>query len=230
MSVENNSSPLTKKRRKISTVEYKKRVKRGLNTISSIIYRVILSRKKIILDVLEEIKLRNIEVVTRKSFKNERVYEYREIHKKYSSFNSKTEPSTEIEQQVFDNTDLDYYFLEKLEKMRDNGVQEEYDLIAQEEQYSLERADQSLSNEGYCSNNEQPGNKGSKRILQNINKGSKDMGNGILADYEEEEEVYYCKNGDIMKTMKKNPNSVHSFDEMGNSSILTMELKSLLKE
>jgi hypothetical protein len=34
----------------------------------------------------------------------------------------------------------------------------------------------------------------------------------------------------MSKTLKMHPNSVKSFDEMGNSSVLTMELKSLLKD
>lgn len=62
------------------------------------------------------------------------------------------EPSTDFELQVFDKTDLDYYFLEKLERIRDNGIKdEEYNLIEQEEKFSLERADQSDDEFGYLS-------------------------------------------------------------------------------
>ena len=223
-------SPCSKKKKKINKATYVKMWKEGLDTVSNIVSRVVLSRKKIVWDILEEIKMSKVDMATRRKSENleDQLYDH---EAKCSRDNSKTEPSTELEQQAFDKTDLDYYFLERLEKMRDCGIKdEEYDLIEQEEKFSLERADQSFDDNGYHSDNENTNSHSSEQIFANINKGPKDLGNGILANYEEEEQVFYCKNGDIIETMRKNPNSVKSCDEMGNSSVLTMELKYLLKE
>jgi hypothetical protein len=116
-----------------------------------------------------------------------------------------------LEPQVFDKSDLDYYFLERLEKMRDCGVKEDdYNLIEQEEKFSLERADNSF-----------------------------DEDQGYLSDYEGQ----YENENDISQHSEKKikqieedkhaediPNSIRLFAETSNSSVLTIELKSLLKD
>jgi len=116
-------SPQIKKRKKVDSNTYKKRCSKGLNQISNVISRVVLSRKKIIWDVLEEIRANQIDINISPD-KSNRSLEYSSVHRKSPSGrsshqNSKTEPSTEVEAQVFDKIDLDYYFLERLEKMRD---------------------------------------------------------------------------------------------------------------
>lgn len=60
------NSPLTKKCRKIDPATYKKRCSKGMNLISNVISRVILSRKKIIWDVLEEIRASKLSIKTNK--------------------------------------------------------------------------------------------------------------------------------------------------------------------
>jgi hypothetical protein len=93
--------------------------------------------------VLEEIRFSKISIKNKGSRKSLEITQ---------DNRAKTEPSTDFDKQVFDKTDLDYYFLEKLEQIRDNGVKdEEYNLIEQEEKFSLERADQSDEDLGYLS-------------------------------------------------------------------------------
>lgn len=150
---------------------------------------------------------------------------------KSPSMNEKTEPSTEIDQQVIDKTDLDYYFLEKLEQMRDKGIKdEEYDLIEQNEKYSLERDDTRFEEEEYHSDNDKSENNASERLVSKLNRGSKDLGNGILADYEEEEQVYFCQDGDLREQLHQNRMSLRSVEDIGDSSVYTLELKSILKD
>jgi hypothetical protein len=241
----NLHSPLVKKRKKIDAVTYRKRCNKGLNMISNVISRVVLSRKKIIWDVLEEIRTSKVGICERKYSKDynddfSNNFGYKIPESKFSTQNSKTEPSTEIEQQVFDKTDLDYYFLERLERMRDQGIKEEdYNLIEQEEKFSLERAENSFDEDlGYLSDYENQysidntynSQHSEKRVKKATHKGSKKISNGVYADYEEEDQVYFCDKGDLEKTLKRHPNSIQTFDDMGNSSVLTMELRSLLKD
>ncbi len=143
----NLNKPLMKPKKKISKTQYRKKVKQGLSMITNTLSRVELSRKKIIWDGLEEIRISKIGIkIRKKSLEKELDLT---ISNKPSSAVGKTEPSTEIDQQVIDKTDLDYYFLERLEQMRDRGVKdEEYDLIERNEKYSLERDDMSYEEMG----------------------------------------------------------------------------------
>ncbi|CAI2361252.1 unnamed protein product [Moneuplotes crassus] len=215
--------------KKVDKEAYLKRCKQGLNVVSNILSRVELSRKKIIWDVLEEIRISETDkIICRKSLEKD---SDSKSMLKSPSMNEKTEPSTEIDQQVIDKTDLDYYFLEKLEQMRDKGIKdEEYDLIEQNEKYSLERDDTRFDEAGYPSDHEKSDNNVSERLISKLNRGSKDLGNGILADYEEEEQVYYCQDGDLREQVHQNPMSLKSVEDRGDSSVYTLELKSILKD
>ena len=90
------------------------------------------------------------EYISEETFENVPYYK----HSKMAELkNSRTEPSTEVEAQNFDKTDIDYYFIDRLEKMRDLGVKDEdYALIEQEETFSIERNADSFDEEiGYVS-------------------------------------------------------------------------------
>jgi len=115
----------TPKKKKMDPVAYRKRVHKGLKIISNVISRVVLSRRKAIWDILENTSSSWLEISRSSEISKRGVYD-RIV---------KTEPSTEVEVQVFDKTDLDYYFMDRLEQMRDDGVKEdEYALIEREEQ------------------------------------------------------------------------------------------------
>ena len=209
------------------------------------ISRVNLSRKKIIWDVLEEIRFSKISIRDQKIIDPlDQIDSYspesnsKSEEGKLSLINSKTEPSTEIEHQAIDKSDLDYYYLERLERMRDMGVREEdYSLIEQEEKYSIEQDCSSEGDLGYDSDKESEysdsytrSHPSETKIRKTVNTGSKNLGNGQYAEYEEEEQVYYCSQGDLERTLRRHPNSIKTYDDLGNSSVLTMELKSLLRE
>lgn len=219
---------IKRRKKKVSKEAYKKRCKQGLNTISNILSRVELSRKKIIWDVFEEIRISKIGIkVRRKSLENEISLK---SDAKPSSVLGKTEPSTEISQQVIDKTDLDYYFLEKLEQMRDRGIKdEEYDLIERNEKYSLER-DDSFDEIGYNSDIDRSKSEiDTEKISRKLSRGSKDFGDGNMGEYEEEEKVYLCKNPNL-QALEEKLGGLKQFDDKGNSSVYTLELKSILKD
>lgn len=194
-------------KKKLDAKTVRVRFQRGIETISNIISRVNLSRTKIIWDVLEEIRFSQISVKERKSLtalENTEGHSVVALNKssdcKLSPYNSKTETSAELEQQVIDKTDLDYYYIERLEKMRDLGIREEdYSLIEQEEKFSLEKADTSEEEDlGYVSDSEDQysGNHSysqdsERKVRQSVHTGNKNLGNGDFAEYEEEEQVYF---------------------------------------
>mmetsp|Transcript_3782 Transcript_3782/g.3166 ORF Transcript_3782/g.3166 Transcript_3782/m.3166 type:complete len:163 (-) Transcript_3782:233-721(-) len=141
--------------------------------------------------------------------------------------NSQTLPSSEIEQQVSEMTDHNYYDLQRLEEMRDKGFRdEEYDRIEQEEKLNLKRFDLSDDDLGYLSDNECSNSQFSEERYTNSRKGSQDLGDGL--HFEDEEQAYYCEKGDLKETLN-NPNCIRSYDDMGNSSVFTMELNSILR-
>ena len=231
--------------KKLDLTTFSKKLQRSSEIILNVISRVNLSRKKIIWDILEEIRFSKISIKDQKNINKSKELENYSPESnnvsdegKLSLINSKTEPSTEIEQQIIDKTDLDYYYLERLERMRDMGVREDdYSLIEQEEKYSIEQDNSSDGDLGYDSDNESQfsdnytrSHPSETKIRKSINTGSKNLGNGKYAEYEEEEQVYFWSKGDLESTLKRHPNSIKTFDDLGNSSVLTMELKSLLKE
>lgn len=195
--------------------------------ISNTISRVILSRRKVIWDIFEEIRFMDTDI-----FAHKRSKEYSKLNNSQRD-NSKTEPSTEIEPQVFGKTDLDYYFIERLERMRDMGVREEdYNLIAQEEKFSLERAERSEDEDlGYVSDNENH----SSDFISDEQQHSQRRDSSPLKylckiNENNDDQLYLYNTEDLQEAIRLNPHSVMSIDEFGNSSILTIELKSLLKD
>lgn len=239
-----------RKKRKIDSKTYRKRCAKGLDIITTIISRAVDSRKRIILDVFEELRHSNIyphesqQRTNGNQASNKACALQKSLKGNLSKQNSRTEPSTEVEHQVFDKTDLDYYFLERLEKMRDMGVREEdYALIEQEEKFSLERAENSYEDDlGYLTDSEPQqsdsvdsnevnlSQNSEKPVKKSKRTGSRELNNGRHANYEEDEQVYFGKKGDIETMLKNNPSYHKTYDDMGNSSVITLELKSLLKD
>jgi len=236
LSMTNIPTTLERPKKKLSKEEYIKRWKQGLNTISNIISRVELSRKKTIWDVLEEMRISKVGIIVRRKS----VQEELELKKanKSSSMNEKTEPSTEIDQQVIDKFDLDYEFLDKLEQMRDKGIKhDEYDLVKENknggmfynhENYSFGKEGNSDIEMGYHSDIDRTNSNPSERAGRKLSTSS--HGFGKEGNGNNHEQVYFHKNGGAKRVLQQTPGSLRSLDDWDESSVYTLELNSILKD